>query len=135
MSQYTKVLLDANADLVSCQDRYGKAPLHCAVEAENEELVQLLLQYGADINIRCHDGMTPLMMCCTADTGGNKTGLMRLLLEAGAMIDLKDFRGKRTALHVSSDLLVWSQLIKEICLDIIKYAAHYMFYKSCMHSV
>ncbi|BFZ06186.1 hypothetical protein BsWGS_09225 [Bradybaena similaris] len=100
--EVTKVLLDANADLVTCQDRYGKAPLHCAVEAENEELVQLLLQYGADINIRCHDGMTPLMMCCTADTGGNKTGLMRLLLEAGAMIDLKDFRGKRTALHVAA---------------------------------
>ncbi|CAG5125405.1 unnamed protein product [Candidula unifasciata] len=100
--EVAKVLLDADADLVSCQDRYGKAPLHCAVEAGSDELVQLLLQYGADINIRCHDGMTPLMMCCTADTDGKKVGVMKVLLEAGALIDLKDFRGKRTALHVAA---------------------------------
>lgn len=117
-----QVLLDADAELVSGQDRYGKAPLHCAVDAGSEELVRLLLQYGADINIRCHDGMTPLMMCCTSDRDGKKAEVMEALLEAGAMIDLKDFRGKRTALHVSSERFYFFYLIISVLFRLL-----YMF--------
>lgn len=99
--EIAKVLLEADAELVKCQDKFGKSPLHCAVEAGSEELVRLLLEYGADVNVRCHEGLTPLMNCCTQDPDGERTGVMRILLEAGAIIDLTDYRGKRTALHVA----------------------------------
>ncbi|CAL1545329.1 unnamed protein product [Lymnaea stagnalis] len=99
--EIAKVLLDADAELVKCQDKFGKSPLHCAVETGSEELVRLLLEYGADVNIRCHEGLTPLMNCCTQDPDGGRTGVMKILLEAGAMFDLTDYRGKRTALHVA----------------------------------
>ncbi|XP_059141911.1 serine/threonine-protein phosphatase 6 regulatory ankyrin repeat subunit C-like [Physella acuta] len=99
--EIAKTLLDADAELVKCQDKFGKSPLHCAVESGNEEMAQLLLDYGADVNIRCHEGLTPLMMCCMQDLEGIRAGVMKTLLKEGALVDLKDYRGKRTALHVA----------------------------------
>ncbi|XP_012937258.2 serine/threonine-protein phosphatase 6 regulatory ankyrin repeat subunit A [Aplysia californica] len=102
--QFTEIaqtLLEADSELVQGQDRFGKSPLHCAVDVGSWELARLLLLHGADVNLRCHDGLSPLMYCCTADPEGKRRDVMRLLLDEGAVIDLKDYRGKRSALHLS----------------------------------
>ncbi|KAK0049487.1 serine/threonine-protein phosphatase 6 regulatory ankyrin repeat subunit A [Biomphalaria pfeifferi] len=99
--EIAKILLEADPELVLCQDRYGKSSLHLAVDTGNEEIVRLLLEHGADANVRCHEGLTPLMYCCTPDTDGMRVGVLKLLLESGAAIALKDHRGKRSALHIA----------------------------------
>ncbi|KAK3720476.1 hypothetical protein RRG08_058364 [Elysia crispata] len=96
-----QVLLEANPDLIYCQDRFGKSPLHCAVAAGSDELVCLLLRFGADVNVRCHEGLTPLMYCCMADPEGAKVKVLQVLLEAGCLVDLTDYRGRRSALHIA----------------------------------
>ncbi|RUS68393.1 hypothetical protein EGW08_023844 [Elysia chlorotica] len=96
---FTQVLLEADPELISCQDRFGKSPLHCAVAAGSDELVRLLLEFGADANVRCHEGLTPLMYCCMADPGGSKVKVLQRLLEAGCLVDLTDYRGRRSAMH------------------------------------
>lgn len=54
----------------------GKRPLHCAISEKNREMVQLLLDRGADVNARFRGG-TPLM---NAWCKGSK-GLCRLLIK------------------------------------------------------
>jgi ankyrin repeat protein len=74
----TRLLLARNADINTLQpiplyceppnsnrsyefpDDYKCTPLARAVHAKNEEMVDLLLQYGADINIKSSEGRTPI---------------------------------------------------------------------------
>ena len=105
MTMY-QVLLEANPELILGQDRFGKSPLHCAVATGSEELVRLLLRFGADVNVRCHEGLTPLMYCCMADPEGVKVKALQILLDGGCLVDLTDYRGRRSALHVRAMIMI-----------------------------
>jgi ankyrin repeat protein len=84
-------LLDAGADI----DAEGRTsnPLHAAIEGENEDCVQLLIQGGADLEHRSGE-MSPLAHAIdiaidgTIQRGGNagdeSTAIVNLLLAAGA---------------------------------------------------
>ncbi|XP_076454105.1 transient receptor potential cation channel subfamily A member 1-like [Babylonia areolata] len=89
-------------DIVNNQDCHGKSSLHAAAEQGQVEAIHLLLQHGAQVNIRNFDGVTPLMVC--AETCGKKRSIepMQALIEAGALVDLFDYRSKRTALQRAS---------------------------------
>ncbi|KAF7170950.1 hypothetical protein CNMCM5623_003397 [Aspergillus felis] len=54
----TRVLLDNNAS-IDCIDAYGWTPLHLAA-SKTLDLVPLLVEYGADANIRDKQGCIPL---------------------------------------------------------------------------
>ena len=41
-------------------DEHGMSPLHCAVYGGYLELVQMLISYGADVNIKSRYGDTPI---------------------------------------------------------------------------
>lgn len=43
---------------VNTQNEMGMTPLHCAVDVENVFLVTLLVENGADVNLRNNDGKT-----------------------------------------------------------------------------
>ena len=45
------------------KDAMGRTPLHLCVELGGEELVESLLNLGADPNSRDRDGVTPLNLC------------------------------------------------------------------------
>lgn len=81
---------------VNCMDRYGWTALHYAVVCGREEMVELLLQNKANINLTNGMGMTPLM--CAALNG--KANMIRLLLEKGADPIIKDRLGL-TALEIA----------------------------------
>ena len=70
---------------------YGGYPLHIAVLVGHEGITELLLQKGADINIRARDqnGGTPLHWAAFL---GNKQ-MAELLVEAGADINSTDYDG------------------------------------------
>ena len=45
------------------KDAMGRTPLHLCVELGREDLVDALLNLGADPNSRDRDGVTPLNLC------------------------------------------------------------------------
>ena len=75
----------------------GKIDLITAVKEGNHELVQSLIQAGADVNVTCEFGGTPLMYA----TGNVHNSCVSILLEAGASVNMSDVNGF-TALHVAA---------------------------------
>ena len=75
--------------LIGCCRR-GVSPLHCAVSNGKREIVRLLLEAGAQVNVRGHrSDRTPLFMA--AEVGDLETA--RLLLQHGAKLNLTDQYG------------------------------------------
>lgn len=77
-----KALLDAHPDLINEQGGTGvRTALHEAVDSGSEAAVQLLLERGADPNIRCEgDNAMPLHFAAEKQ----KFGMVRMLIEHGA---------------------------------------------------
>ncbi|KAH6995650.1 ankyrin repeat-containing domain protein [Ilyonectria sp. MPI-CAGE-AT-0026] len=73
-------------------------PLHRAIAAGNTEIVQLLLQYHASVEVRNQIGMTPLHVAVEH----RNLPLIRILLQFGASVDARDNNG-RVALDVAVD--------------------------------
>jgi ankyrin repeat protein len=97
-----RMLLKHNADINNARDRFGKVPLHWAAMPRNaseakEMLItmQLLLDHGADPNVRDDDGRTPLHDSSGWD--GTRNGTVEgscLLLDCGANIDAENNEGE-----------------------------------------
>ncbi len=81
-----EMLLAAGAD-PDIRDSEGNTALHRVVTLEEEELVELLLEHGADVNARGDGGARPLHCAGT-------TEIARLLLEHGARADVPDDEGR-----------------------------------------
>ncbi len=124
----------ANPDVLNTKPAWDPpaaySPLHWAAVENMTEIVKLLLDGGADINIPDSYGQTPLLMSVMQDTAmtvflvakgadvdkanlsgntplheavvGGKKGIVTLLLEKGAKINQKD-RQSRTPLDVAED--------------------------------
>ena len=77
---------DLREELAACRgninttDSIGMTPLAWASRRGNQKAVQHLLEYGADPDIACHSGSTPLLY--TALSGSAES--LRLLVAAGA---------------------------------------------------
>ncbi|XP_039051820.1 ADP-ribosylation factor GTPase-activating protein AGD4-like isoform X2 [Hibiscus syriacus] len=67
----------------------GCSLLHLACQYGNPVMVELLLQFGADINMRDFHGRTPLLHCISK----GKNQLAKLLLRRGARSTIKDGGG------------------------------------------
>src|SRR5262249_10632251 len=85
-------LIDAGAD-VGALTTTGAAPLHFAAASGNREIIALLLDRGASVNVREPQwGQTPLMFAAAA----GRTDAVRLLLARGA-----DVRAAATVVNIS----------------------------------
>jgi ankyrin repeat protein len=77
-----KALLDAHPDIVNARSGVGaRTALHPAAGAGHDTVVALLLERGADPNIRC-DGDSAMPLHFAAE--GEHLGVIRLLIEHGA---------------------------------------------------
>ncbi len=68
----------------------GYAPIHEAVDADQPDIVQMLLLYGVSPNIRARGGLTPLHLAASKAS----EGCVRALVDNGADITLKDDLGQ-----------------------------------------
>ncbi|KAK7489351.1 hypothetical protein BaRGS_00019459 [Batillaria attramentaria] len=92
--------MDASAvEIINDKDRYGKTPLHSAADSANVEAIEILLKHGADVNIRNFDGITPLMVCAETCGRSKSVRALEVLIDGGALINLVDYRSKRSALQ------------------------------------
>ena len=96
--QIVKQYLDAGGDVnVKDDEFYSISLLHSAVRHNHEEMVSLLLENGADINIKSTNSNTALLL---TGTHGNQV-IAKLLVEAGANVNEAGFGGW-TTLHMAS---------------------------------
>jgi ankyrin repeat protein len=87
-------LLKLNADInAAARNPMAVRPLHSAVASRNFEVARLLVEHGADPNVKQHGGWTPLQ--AAAMHGDEK--LVELLLKAGADPALRSDDGKTAA--------------------------------------
>ena len=75
-----KNILSQDASLANSPDENGNCPVSLALSGANTELVRLLIQKGADVNLKNNYGFTPLHIA--ADK--NQIEIGKILIEAGA---------------------------------------------------
>lgn len=81
-----EVLLKAGVDMES-KNKYGESALMVAVQNCGPEIIQKLLDFGANVNAYDNDGWTALFHVTHEEAA-------KQLLEAGAKINIKDICGK-----------------------------------------
>ncbi len=84
-----KMLLQKNPKLVIARDMKrtpGNTPLHFAASGDHTEVIEYLIEKGADVNMKSYFGMTPLHVA--AQNGQQK--VTELLIKKGAAIHVKD---------------------------------------------
>ncbi len=89
--------LEENPDRVNTADAFGRTALAVAVEKNNTQMVQLLLENRARPNQRSDEGIVPLMLW--SQRNQKKTEMGELLLKYGAAIDAHDLTGKTALMH------------------------------------
>lgn len=98
-------LLRINKDLLRAKDDNQMAALHWAADRGNEQVVEFLLETGADIKVQDYDGQTPLhyaVSCSHCKT-------VEVLLERGADPSIADYEGK-CALDITNDSTIRKKL-------------------------
>jgi ankyrin repeat protein len=73
-------LLKKNQKLVNLADeKLGATPLYHAVDAGNPELVRVLLNAGAKVNVKTNEGMTPMLRAAAIVNPESMAGLSKVL--------------------------------------------------------
>lgn len=89
-SEMVKAYLDKNPQALNekglSMGIYDWTPLHIAAKRGNLDIVQLLIERGAELNALNSMGQTPLFL---AVQGGHKD-IANLLIERGAIVRIKD---------------------------------------------
>ena len=91
-SRIVSVLLNKGCN-VNVQNNLGNSALHIAVSANQHTIVEILIRYEADINLKDNYGRTPLLACDMMDM---KT--IQYLVDHKADVNVFDNMG-RGALH------------------------------------
>ena len=95
-------LLDSNMYDVNCTDDKQRTCLHIASAKGNVEIIRLLLEHGANPNIRDCVNNLPIHLAIIS----SQVPAVTLLLEAGTDIHSLDLNGK-TVLHLAGTRLRW----------------------------
>lgn len=95
----------------------GRSPLHIAATNDNVEAVELLINYGAEVNYKDAWGWTPFN--CAAPRGNIE--VMNCLIANGANIETNDPQKILFSIHPYNFLKAVNTMIQlEICKDVIK---------------
>lgn len=116
--------------VINNPNRNGQTALHLAALNGYARVVQLLVEYGADVNATNNKGETPLMVAVqNSHKESNKQDrpngafnqTIQLLLENGADINAQDKNGKTALMHVPSltEIFTNSQGTNQAMLGIV----------------
>lgn len=89
------VVLKDNPGLANAIDISGRTPLHIAVMFDRNEIIELLISLGADVNGYNREGQTPLHQAMTVDS----KEIAELLIARGADVNAKMLPTGMTLLH------------------------------------
>lgn len=87
---------------INATDERGDTPLQRYVSSGKLDMVRLLLEHGADPNLRNNEGKAPIHTVC--NWGGADPAKVQLLLEYGADVNAKTLEDGTTPLHYASCL-------------------------------
>ncbi|KAF7721043.1 hypothetical protein EC973_005526 [Apophysomyces ossiformis] len=93
-----KELIEGGVD-VNSRDEFGYTAMHAAVSYNQEAMIKLLLQYGADINIEDSDKDTPLFVA-------EKVEIAQLLLDKGSDAYHQNAEGMTAAMNAHQEGMV-----------------------------
>jgi ankyrin repeat protein len=99
------LLISCNTDVNERDDDFGYTPLHCA--DKHPEIMQVLINNGANVNAKCNDGNTPLHLA----SYNVQVQPVKVLIQNGADMFIKNNFG-RTPQDIAR---------KEVCLDVLNY--------------
>lgn len=103
---------DINVDRI---DNEGFAPLHYACRKGTREIVRMLIEYGADVNVTSNEGITPLQLAVT--TGSKE--IIKMLVDAGADVNATDNSGKSVLIYgIKAGRTEAVRYLKELGADI-----------------
>lgn len=107
MLAHVKVLCEAGVPLNTVLYRYAggegsRAAVQCAVESGSPKMLQLLLDYGAQVE--CPAGLNRGATCLQLAAGAGDIGLVCLLLDKGAKVNAKRaLISGRTAIEIAAE--------------------------------
>lgn len=96
MKEYDRAKEIINSGMDVNQPDRGSYLLHVACYRGNLEIVKLLIEKGADVNIVAEDGSTPLIQAGKGDETGE---IVRLLIDKGADVHAKNKLGTNAAFN------------------------------------
>ena len=113
------MLLQYEPTWVKVRDNFGWTPMHYAVCLNSGEdlvkLIALLLEYDADINALNDNNDTPLhMMAKLFARGQNNFTEIKMFLENGALIDIRNGNREQTPLDIIKEAMVETELKEKL---------------------
>ena len=93
-AEAVEILLNCNEKIdINKKNKNGFAPIHFAVLDINTEALKILIDRGANINIKEDNGNTPLWLAVMHNDENDQTGIIKLLLDNGADPQIKNNHG------------------------------------------
>ncbi|KAI9037200.1 uncharacterized protein KD926_000774 [Aspergillus affinis] len=86
---WAKLLISEHIHLISRKDNYGRTPLSWAVNQGHRDMVKLLVDHGARVNVKDRSRLTALHIAAT----GQHKDIMSVLLNQGARLESKTEHG------------------------------------------
>ncbi|KAH8423978.1 ankyrin repeat domain-containing protein [Aspergillus melleus] len=86
---WAKLLISEHIHLISRKDNYGRTPLSWAVNQGHRDMVELLVDHGARVNVKDRSRLTALHIAAT----GQHKDIMSVLLNQGARLESKTEHG------------------------------------------
>lgn len=111
--EFAKKLILAGADVNAASEK-GLSPVYCACDKNNLELVKMLVERGARVDIPCATAYYPHWPLCAAMYPDNYE-LVEYLLEHGAKVNMSDYGEETELFNVDSckDLRIPLLLLKK----------------------
>lgn len=101
-----RLLIDAGADVNTSDDRLCALAVAARGQTkEDTEIVEMLVNANADVDLVSSGGRTPLMMCGSVETA-------RVLLRNGARVDAEDECGQIALMYHLDNLAIMKELVE-----------------------